>query len=355
MNRKNSRYSNSRRRRKPTPKDNSTPSPHGNVPGPGTQKPKLMEELHQTFRALHYSPKTEYDYCKWVRRFIYFHNVRHPKEMGELEINAFLTHLAVKGHVASSTQNQALCAILFLYRYVLKVELGDFGEIIRARKPKRLPVVMTREEVKPVFDQLTGVKLLICQLMYGTGLRLNKALDLRVQDLDFGANQILVRHAKGGKDRHTMLPQCLKEPLQKHLLHVREIHDRDIAEGFGSVVLPNALAKKYPNAAAEWRWQWVFPQQNRWVNKKTDQQGRHHVGESVIQKGLRAAVQKTGIPKRITSHTFRHSFATHLLQDGYDIRTVQELLGHEDLKTTMIYTHVLNRGGRGVRSPIDGM
>jgi integron integrase len=275
--------------------------------------------------------------------------------MGEPEINSYLTHLPVKEKVSASTQNQALSALLFLYRHVLGREVGDLGEVIRARKPTRLPVVMTREEVKSVLSNLTGDKLLMASLMYGAGLRLMECLRLRVQDIDFSRNEILVRDGKGAKDRITMLPESLKSPLQKHLQTVNVIHEKDLSEGWGKVLLPFALDRKYPNAPSEWRWQWIFPQENRWKNPKTGEEGRHHVDESLVQKAVRDAVVKAGLIKRATCHTFRHSFATHLLEGGYDIRTVQELLGHKDVSATMIYTHVLNRGPSGVRSPVDGL
>ena len=273
--------------------------------------------------------------------------------MGEPEINAFLTHLAVKERVAASTQNQALSALLFLYRYVLTREIGDLGGVIRARKPKRMPVVMTREEVKAVLFNLTEDKWLMASLMYGTGLRLMECLRLRVQDIDFSREEILVRDGKGSKDRITMLPESLRTPLQDHLKRVKAMHERDLADGWRRVLMPEALDRKYPNASREWRWQWVFPQENRWKNNKTGKEGRHHVHESIIQKAVAGAVRKAGLTKRATCHTLRHSFATQLLESGYDIRTVQELLGHKDVKTTMIYTHVLNRGGKGVKSPMD--
>jgi integron integrase len=275
--------------------------------------------------------------------------------MAETEINAFLTHLAVKEKVSASTQNQALSALLFLYRHVIGHEVGDLGDVIRARKPKRLPVVMTREEVKAVLANLTGDKWLMASLMYGAGLRLMECLRLRVQDIDFARNEIHVRDGKGAKDRITMLPESLKAALKDHLKRVKAIHDRDVADGWGRVQMPSALDRKYPNAPKDWRWQWVFPQENRWTNTQTKEQGRHHIDESLIQKAVRDALAKAGLTKRATCHTFRHSFATHLLEGGYDIRTVQELLGHNDVKTTMIYTHVLNRGPSGVRSPVDGL
>ena len=319
------------------------------------QKPKLLDRLREALRSRHYSRRTEQSYCQWVKRFIFFHNKRHPVDMAEAEINAFLSHLAVKDRVSASTQTQALSALIFLYRHVLGREIGDLGEVIRARKPKHLPVVMTREEVKAVLADLAGDKWLMASLMYGAGLRLMECLRLRVQDIDFARNEILIRDGKGAKDRITMLPQSLKTPLQDHLKKVKALHERDLADGWGRVQMPTALDRKYPNAPADWRWQWVFPQENRWINPQTKEQGRHHVDESLVQKAVRDAVAKAGLTKRATCHTFRHSFATHLLEGGYDIRTVQELLGHNDVKTTMIYTHVLNRGPAGVRSPVDGL
>jgi integron integrase len=320
-----------------------------------TKKPKLLEQLRQELRSRHYSRRTEQTYCQWVKRFIYFHKVRHPAEMGEPEINAFLTHLAVKERVSASTQNQALSSLLFLYRYVLKRKIGDLGEVIRARKPKRLPVVMTREEVKAVLTNLKGDKWLMASLMYGAGLRLMECLRLRVQDVDFSRNEITVRDGKGAKDRLTMLPESLKKLLQDHLSKIKLIHEKDLAEGWGRVQMPNALDRKYPNAPADWRWQWVFPQENRWKNIKTGEQGRHHVHETILQRAVKEAVRKAGVVKHVGCHTFRHSFATHLLEAGYDIRTIQELMGHKDVATTMIYTHVLNKGGHGIRSPLDGL
>jgi integron integrase len=320
-----------------------------------THSPKLLESLRQALYVRHYSNRTTDTYCAWVKRFVHFHNLRHPKDMGEKEINAFLTHLAVEDKVSSSTQNQALSALLFLYRYVIGKEIGDLGQVIRARKSVRLPVVLTREEVKSLLAQLSGDKWLMASLMYGAGLRLMECLRLRVQDIDFSRSEIMVRDGKGAKDRITMLPESLKNPLGDHLKNVKRIHDKDIADGWGRVLLPNALDRKYPNAPAEWRWQWVFPQEKRWVNMKTGEEGRHHMDESLIQKAVKEAAFHAQLTKRATCHTFRHSFATHLLEGGYDIRTVQELLGHSDVRTTMIYTHVLNRGPSGVRSPVDGL
>ena len=318
-------------------------------------KPKLLDQLREGLRARHYSRRTERTYCSWVKRFIFFHNVRHPAEMAEPEINAFLTHLAVKKKVSASTQNQALSALLFLYRHVIGREVGDLGEVIRARKATRLPVVMTREEVKAVLANMAGNKWLIASLMYGAGLRLMECLRLRVQDIDFVRNEIVVRDGKGAKDRITMLPKSLKSPLQDHLKMVKKVHEKDLSEGWGRVVLPDALERKYPNAPKEWRWQWVFAQQTRWKNTRSGEQGRHHIDASLIQKAVREAVRNAGLTKRASCHTFRHSFATHLLEGGSDIRTVQELMGHKNVQTTMVYTHVLNRGPGGVRSPIDSI
>jgi integron integrase len=324
------------------------------TPNPTVPKAKLLDQVRMALRSRHYSRRTEQTYVQWIRQFILFHHKRHPAEMAEAGINAFLTDLAVRRRVSASTQNQALSALLFLYRHVLERDIGDLGHIIRARKPRRLPVVMTRDEVKAVLGQLEGDKWLMASLMYGAGLRLMECLGLRVQDIDFDGNQITVRDGKGSKDRRTMLPQSVKAPLRRHLRHVKIVHDGDLADGYGRVMMPNALDRKYANGPADWRWQWVFPQERRWVNRTTGEQGRHHVHESVIQRAVRDAVCRAGLTKRASCHTFRHSFATHLLEGGQDIRTVQELLGHKDVSTTMVYTHVLNRGPIGVRSPMDG-
>lgn len=321
----------------------------------GVRKPKLLEQVREAIRSRHYSCRTEKAYVGWIRRFILFHGKRHPAEMAEAEINAFLSHLAVEKHVSASTQNQALSALLFLYRYVIGRDVGDLGDVIRARKPKRLPVVMTREEVRAVLNRLSGDKWLMANLMYGAGLRLTECLCLRVQDVDFNASQITVRDGKGANDRRTMLPESLKEPLQDHLRRVKAIHEEDIAAGWGRVAMPDALDRKYPKAPLDWRWQWVFPQENRWKNSKTTEEGRHHVHETILQRAVKEAVKGAGIIKQVGCHTFRHSFATHLLESGYDIRTIQELLGHKDVSTTMVYTHVLNKGGHGVRSPVDDL
>jgi integron integrase len=316
-------------------------------------KPKLLERMREALRARHYSKRTEQAYCHWVRRYVRHHQLRHPADMGEEQINAFLTHLAVQESVSASTQNQALAALLFLYRNVLGRGVGDLGDVVRARKPARIPAVLTRTEVKKVLEHLKGSVYLIASLMYGAGLRLMECLHLRVQDIDFSRCEIVIRGGKGGKDRITMLPSSLKKPLQEHLRNVKAVHERDLADGWGAVEMPTALDRKFPGAAKQWRWQWVFPQEHRWENGRTGEEGRHHVHETIVQKGVTRAALTAGQTKRVTCHTFRHSFATHLLEDGYDIRTVQELLGHKDVKTTMIYTHVLIRGGRGVRSPID--
>jgi integron integrase len=299
-------------------------TPAGGPAEKSGKQPKLLDRLRLALRARHYSRRTEQTYCHWVKKYIYFHNVKHPDEMGEKEINAFLTHLAVKENVSASTQNQALSALLFLYRHVLEREVGDLGDVIRARKPIRLPVVMTKDEARTVLGNLKGDKWLMACLRYGAGLRLMECLRLRVQDIDFEKNIILIRDGKGNKDRVSMLPDMVKRPLKEHLGKVKTTHDKDKAEGYGRVLMPDALARKYPNAPAEWRWQWVFPQETRWIDKQTGAQGRHHVHETIIQHAVRESVKKAGITKRATCHTFRHSFATHLLENGYDIRTIQE-------------------------------
>lgn len=317
------------------------------------REPRLMDQLREALRSRHYSPRTEEAYCRWVRRFILFHGCQHPSALAESEVNAFLTHLAVEQHVSASTQNQALSAVLFLYRHVLARELGDFGDVVRARRPRHIPVVMTRGEVRSVLAELDGDVRIAASLMYGGGLRLMECLRLRVQDIDFERGELTVRSGKGAKDRVTVLPDSVCSPLREHLSVVKAIHERDLAEGWGRVSLPDALDRKYPAAPAEWRWQWVFPQRTRWKNAKTREEGRHHIHETIVQRAVKDAVRVAGITKHVGCHTFRHSFATHLLESGYDIRTIQELLGHKDVRTTMIYTHVLNRGGHGVRSPLD--
>jgi integron integrase len=297
------------------------------------------------------SPKTEKAYVAWIRQYILFHGKRHPKEMAEDEVTAFLTHLATKRRVSAATQNQALSALLFLYRNVLDRELGDL-DAVRAKRSRRVPVVLTRDEVRQVLEHLRGISRLVVFLLYGSGLRLNECLRLRVKDLDFEYAQVTVHDGKGRKSRASMLPQQLKTPLLRHLESVRRTHRLDLEAGFGRASLPYALARKYPNAPAEWVWQYVFPASQRF-RQEDSEEVRHHLHASAVQRAVRRAVRQSGVPKRVTCHTFRHSFATHLLEDGYDIRTVQELLGHRSVRTTMIYTHVLNKGGMGVRSPAD--
>lgn len=329
-------------------------NPPNDIPEPEAGIP--LEERYKTeLEARHYSPRTIQAYMKWLNQFLAAWPGRSPRDLGGPQINAFLSKLATRDQVSSSTQNQALAAMLFLFRNVLGRPMDDIGEVIRAKKPQRLPVVMSRQEVRTLLSQLSGDKWLAASLMYGTGLRLSECLDLRVQDIDFSLKEITVRNGKGAKDRITMLPESLTQPLRDHLETVRLIHLRDLEEGWGRVLLPGALEKKYPNAPSDWRWQWVFPQERRWRNPETGRQGRHHMDPSILQKAVHEAALKAGIGKRVSCHTFRHSFATHLLENGYDIRTVQELLGHSDVKTTMIYTHVLNRGPCGVRSPADGL
>jgi len=320
---------------------------------PGQPAPRLYDRVVEVLRARHYSRRTEEACLHWIRRFLVFHNRTHPRELAEGDVNRFLTHLAVKENVAASTQNQALAAVLFLYERVLEQPLDRIEGVVRARKPKRLPAVLTREEVAAVLVHLEGVPRLVCTLLYGSGLRLLEGLQLRVKDLDFGRGEITVRDGKGQKDRVTMLPDTLLQALQDHLRGVREQHEADLKNGLGQAPLPDALARKYPNANREWAWQWVFPASSHYLDRRTCIRHRHHLHESVIQRAVHEAVRRAGLAKPAASHTLRHSFATHLLEDGYDIRTVQELLGHKDVKTTMVYTHVLNRGGLGVHSPLD--
>ncbi len=318
-----------------------------------TKSPRLLDRYREEMVVRHYAKRTVQSYVSWVRRYLRFHKMRHPREMGQDDINAFLTHLAVKEKLAATSQNQALAALLFLYRTVLSGDVGSLEGVVRAHRPRRLPVVLSEDEVRRVFIHLQGTSALVGNVLYGSGLRLKEALRLRIKDVDFDQSCILVRNAKGHKDRITVLPESLKTPLKAHLNDVRALHAQDLSEGWGRVKLPGALARKYVNAAREWGWQWVFPQQKRWSNHNTGEQGRHHMDSSLVQKAMRAAVQAAGIHKLATCHTLRHSFATHLLERGVDIRTIQELLGHSDVKTTMIYTHVLNRGPAGVRSPAD--
>ena len=314
--------------------------------------PGLIQGYRELLQTRHYARRTVKAYEQWLRRFLRFHSLRHPREMGSAEVNAFLTHLAVEEQVSASTQNQALAVLLFLYRDLLDRDL-DLEGVVRARTRQRVPVVLSEAEVREVRGRLEGEPALVAGLLYGSGLRLMEALRLRVKDLDFERHEITVRDAKGRKDRITLLPKSLMPPLQEHLLRVRSLHHGDLEAGWGRVLMPYALARKYPNANREWAWQWVFPQQNRWRDRVSAAQGRHHLDPSVVQKAVKRAVTEAGVTKQASSHTFRHSFATHLLERGQDIRTIQELLGHKDVKTTMIYTHVLNRGPLGVRSPAD--
>jgi integron integrase len=322
---------------------------------PASAAPRLLDRVRATVRMRHYSRKTEKAYVGWIRRFILFNGKRHPRELGAVEVTRYLSVLATTDKVAASTQNQALSALLFLYRDVLGVDLPWLDEIVRARRPMRLPVVLTRDEVRAVIRQLHGPPRLMAILMYGSGLRLLECARLRVKDLDFARRQLTVRAGKGDKDRVTTLPAIVTSDLTGHLATVRQQHEHDLASGVGWVELPWALARKYPNAGREWAWQWVFPATRFYVDRETGQRRRHHLHESVLQRAFKEAVRRAGIAKPATCHTLRHSFATHLLEDDRDIRTVQELLGHRDVSTTMIYTHVLNRGPSGVRSPADQM
>jgi integron integrase len=318
-----------------------------------TQPPRLLDRVRETIRLKHFSLQTEKSYVYYITQFILFHNKRHPREMSVDEIRAYLTHLAVDKNVAASTQNIALSALLFLYKQVLQIELPYIDQIERAKKPKRVPVVYSRAEVKAILANLEGTPYLVASLLYGCGLRLTESLSLRVKDLDFEYRQITIRDAKGAQDRITMMPISLIEPLQQQLERAKTLHQQDLASGYGAVYLPYALERKYPRAHRDWKWQYVFPAANRSIDPRTQVSRRHHIYPDSIQRAVKIAMQAAKIMKHGSCHTFRHSFATHLLEDGYDIRTVQELLGHKDVKTTMIYTHVLNRGGRGVRSPLD--
>ncbi len=315
--------------------------------------PKLLDRVRDKLRVNHYSLRTEQTYLDWIKRFILFHGKRHPKDMGALEVEAFLTHLAVAGKVSASTQNQAKSALLYLYREVLEIQLPWLDNVTQAKAPKRLPVVLTVAEVQAVLSGLKGTHLLIASLLYGGGMRLMEALRLRVKDVDFARHEIVIREGKGFKDRVTMLPESVAASLKAHLVKVKALHDEDLTQGFGEVYLPFALDKKYPNAGREWGWQYVFPSRNLSVDPLSGKTRRHHVDEKGVQRAVKQAVRDAGLVKPATPHTLRHSFATHLLQNGYDIRTVQELLGHSDVSTTMIYTHVLNKGGKGVVSPLD--
>jgi integron integrase len=320
---------------------------------PRPRDPRLLEQVRRAIRAHHYSPKTERAYVGWVKRFVLFHGKKHPAEMGKREVTQFLSALATRDGVSASTQNQALSALLFLYREVLGRDLDWLEGLVRAKRPQRLPVVLSRAEVASVFRHLRGTELLMASLIYGGGLRITECLQLRVKDVDFARNEILVRNGKGQKDRVTMLPDKVRGRLIGHLRVVRRQHLADLRRGAGSVELPGALQLKYPRAPWEWGWQWVFPTSRFYTDGRTGLRRRWHIHETVLQRAFKDALRRAGIAKPASCHTLRHSFATHLLEAGYDIRTIQELLGHSDVGTTMIYTHVLNRGGRGVRSPLD--
>lgn len=315
--------------------------------------PKLLEQVAARLRVKHYSLRTEKTYVDWIKRYIWFHGKRHPQEMGAAEVEEFLSHLAVARSVSASTQNQAKSALLFLYREVLQIELPWLDKVTQAKAPKRMPVVMTRDEVQAVLSRMDGSVWLVASLLYGSGLRIMECLRLQVKDVDLARCEILVREGKGFKDRVTMLPASLVQPLKQHLERVKALHDEDLLKGYGEVFMPTALEVKYPSAGKSWGWQYVFPSRNFSADPRSGVVRRHHADEKAIQRAMKKAVTAAGITKFATPHTFRHSFATHLLEGGYDIRTVQELLGHSDVSTTMIYTHVLNKGGRGVISPLD--
>ncbi len=320
---------------------------------PYPEKPKLLDRVRGEICRRNYSRRTAKSYVGWIRRFILFHGKRHPSEMGEAEISQFLTHLAVEGKVSASTQNQALCALIFLYREVLQKNLDWVGDIVRARRPVHLPVVLSRAEVKALLGNLRGVEWIMASLLYGSGLRLLECCRVRIKDVEFTRKEIAVRDGKGNKDRVTLLPGRVMDPLAVHMEGVRRQHEEDLRLGMGSVELPQAIERKYPKAPWEWGWQWVFPATRFYLDPVSGRKRRHHLHESVLQKAVRRAALQARIARPASCHSLRHSFATHLLEDGYDIRTIQELLGHSDVSTTMIYTHVLNRGGRGVRSSLD--
>jgi len=325
------------------------------LPAP-TETVTLFGRVRAELRVRRYSLRTEEAYLGWIRRFVAAHHKRHPRELGTIEISSFLSELAVRQKVSASTQNQALAALLFLYKHVLKIKLVEEEMIVRAHKPVRLPTVLTKDEVRALLRQMHGVPRIAALILYGTGTRLLECLRLRVKDVDFGLNQIIIRDGKGQKDRRTMLPSAVKATLRSHLQTVKALHEQDLREGFGDVWLPEALSRKYVGLGKSWAWQYVFPAAKRGVDPLTGSIRRHHLDETLLQRAVKLAVQKAKLTKHASCHTLRHSFATHLLQDGYDIRTIQELLGHRDVATTMIYTHVLNQvGGRGVKSPLDSL
>ncbi len=315
----------------------------------------LLSRMREELRLRHYSPETERAYVGWVVRYVKFHGLRHPLNLSRDDLLTFLAALAVDHGVSASTQNQALAAVNFLYRDVLHHPLDEVEGIVRAKRPARLPIVMTKAEVRLVLGSMRGTQKLVATLLYGSGLRVLECLHLRIKDVDLGSHQLLVRRGKGGKDRLTMLPTAVDRALESHLARVKGVHDRDLKFGAGRVDLPYALSRKYPKAGSEWPWQYVFPAARTYYHRPSGERRRHHLHVTSVQRAVHEAVRVSGITKPASCHTFRHSFATHLLEDGYDIRTVQELLGHSDVRTTMIYTHVLNRGGRGVRSPVDSL
>jgi integron integrase len=319
------------------------------------QPKKLMDQVKDRIRIKQYAYKTEQAYLNWIKRYILFHNKKHPSELGAQDLENYLTFLAAERNVAASTQNQALSAILFLYNEVLDIPLGADFQFIGAKKPKRLPVVLSKEEVQRVLDRLAGTTKIVSQLLYGSGLRISEVIRLRVQNIDFEQGQILVRDGKGAQDRITILPEVVVEPLKEHLVRVQDLHQQDLEKGYGRVYLPNTLARKYPNAEREWIWQYIFPSKTITENRSDGIMRRHHVSPSTVQIAIHNAARSAKINKHVTPHAFRHSFATHLLEEGYDIRTVQELLGHKNVQTTMIYTHVLNRGPKAVHSPLDNL
>lgn len=315
--------------------------------------PRLIDRVRARLRMKHMSRRTEQAYVHWMRRFFRYHDGRHPRDLGADEVTAFLSSLAVEGKVSASTQNQALAALLFLYKQVLGLDMPWFNDLVRAKRPRRLPEVLTRHEVGALLETMEGTPRLMASVMYGGGLRLLECCRLRVKDINLGARELILREAKGDRDRRTMMPLSLVGPLEAQLRRSRVRHDKDLADGAGWVELPGALDRKLPSAGKDWLWQWVFPATRTYRETHTGQRRRHHLHETVLQKAVRSGAAKARLKKRVTTHTLRHSFATHLLEDGYDIRTVQELLGHRSVKTTMIYTHVLNRGYAGVRSPLD--
>ena len=322
-------------------------------PTPSSDGRRLLDRVRDALRQRHYSYRTEQAYIHWIKRYIFFHEKKHPAQMGADEITAFLTYLARERSVAAATQNQALSALLFLYGQVLGEKLPWMDGIVRAKRPIKVPVVLTRDEVSALLGHLEGTKWLMASLLYGAGLRLRECLRLRVKDIDFGFHQVVIRDGKGAKDRVTMLPQSLVEPLRNQLVRVKRLHERDLEDGYGEVELPFAIERKYPRAARDWAWQYVFPSSKLSTDPRSGVIRRHHVFDSVLPRAVSAAARVAGVTKPVGCHVLRHSFATHLLHSGYDIRTVQELLGHADVSTTMIYTHVLNKGGRGVMSPLD--